>query len=72
MAKKLTKRKAKKILKEGVAHGKKLTAKQKKFFGAITGGKGPRRKTKRKHKKKSIIDLYLKICYNSNVCDSPS
>ena len=39
MAKKLTKAKAKLILKEGVARGKKLTAKQKAFFGARAGGK---------------------------------
>lgn len=38
MAKKLTKAKAKKILKEGVAHGRKLTKKQKKFFGARASG----------------------------------
>lgn len=30
-----TKAKAKKILKEGKAHGKKLTAKQKRFFKAV-------------------------------------
>ena len=37
--KKLTKAKAKKILKEGVARGKPLTKKQKGFFGARAGGK---------------------------------
>lgn len=31
---KLTKAKARKILKDGTVHGKKLTAKQKRFFGA--------------------------------------
>ncbi len=31
---KLTKSKAKKILKDGKVHGKKLTIKQKRFFGA--------------------------------------
>ena len=31
--------KAKKILKEGVVHGKTLTPKQKGFFGARAGGK---------------------------------
>lgn len=44
MGKKLTSHKAKKILKEGVAQGKKLTGRQKKFFGAIAGGQKPRRK----------------------------
>jgi len=34
MPKKLTKRKAKKILKDGKIRGKKLTRKQQKFFGA--------------------------------------
>ena len=38
MAKKLTKAKAKIILKEGVVRGKKLTKKQKGFFGARAGG----------------------------------
>ena len=36
---KLTKAKAKKILKEGVVRGKKLTKAQKGFFGARAGGK---------------------------------
>ena len=31
-------KKAKKILKEGIARGKKITKKQKGFFGAIAGG----------------------------------
>ena len=44
MAKKLTRAKAKKILSEGVARGKKLTRKQEKFFGSIAGGQRPRRK----------------------------
>jgi len=49
----LTKSKAKKILRENMAHGKKLTAKQKKFFKAAAGGhlkkttKTKRRKQKR-------------------------
>lgn len=38
MAKKLTKKKAKIILTEGSVRGKKLTKKQKGFFGAIAGG----------------------------------
>ena len=39
MAKKLTKTKAKKILKHGSVRGKKLTKKQRGFFGARAGGK---------------------------------
>lgn len=39
-----TPQKAKLILKEGVARGKKLTAKQRKFFAAIVGGEKPKRK----------------------------
>jgi hypothetical protein len=38
---KLTKGKAKTILREGRARGKKLSKKQKKFFGAIAGGQKP-------------------------------
>ena len=38
MAKKLTKAKAKEILKHGKVHGKPLTKKQKGFFGARAGG----------------------------------
>ena len=38
MAKKLTSAKAKEILKDGTVHGKDLTPKQKRFFGAIAGG----------------------------------
>jgi len=41
MPKKLTSKKAKKILKENRARGKKLTKKQKKFFGAVAGGQKP-------------------------------
>lgn len=41
-AKKLTSKKAKKILKDGTAQGHKLTAKQKRFFGAVAGGQKPR------------------------------
>ena len=37
MAKKLTRAKAKKILKDGMVRGKKLTAKQRGFFGAKVG-----------------------------------
>jgi hypothetical protein len=42
--KKLTAKKAKKILKDNSAQGHKLTGKQKKFFGAIAGGEKPRSK----------------------------
>lgn len=41
---KLTARKAKTILKEGKAKGRKLTAKQKRFFGAVASGQRIRRK----------------------------
>lgn len=41
---KLTATKAKKILSDGMVKGQKLTAKQKKFFGAIAGGNKPKRK----------------------------
>ena len=37
----LTARKAKEILKDGTAHGKPITKKQKGFFGLIAGGKDP-------------------------------
>ena len=38
--------KAKKMLKEGSAHGRKLTKKQKKLFGMIAGHKRPTRMSK--------------------------
>ena len=44
---KLTSTKAKKILTDGTVHGKPLSAKQKKFFGAIAGGQKPKRKKRR-------------------------
>lgn len=37
--------KAKKILEDGEVRGKKLTKKQRGFFGARFGGKGSKRKT---------------------------
>ncbi len=40
----LTKAKAKKILKDGSVRGKKLTAKQKRKFGAIAGGQKERKR----------------------------
>jgi hypothetical protein len=39
LAKKLTRKKARKILKDGSVRGKKLTAKQKRFLGARASGK---------------------------------
>jgi hypothetical protein len=36
--------KAKEILRDGTAHGKKLTKKQKGYFGVIAGGKKPKKK----------------------------
>lgn len=37
----LTREKAKEILKDGSVRGKKLTDKQKRFFGLIAGGNRP-------------------------------
>lgn len=51
MVKKLTKRKARKILRDGEVHGKPLTKKQKGFFGARAGGAPVKRKRKAKRKK---------------------
>jgi len=45
MAKKLTVNKAKEILTDGSVHGKPLTLKQKRFFGAIAGGAPIKSKT---------------------------
>lgn len=42
----ISRAKAKKILKEGVARGKKLTPKQKRFFGARAGGAPIKKKRK--------------------------
>lgn len=44
MAKKLTKKKAREILSHGSVRGKKLTAKQKRLFGARAGGQKLRKK----------------------------
>lgn len=44
MAKKLTKTKAKEILKHGTVHGKPLTEAQKGFMGARAGGQPVKRK----------------------------
>lgn len=43
MAKKLTAKKAKEILKDGTVHGKKLTTKQRGYMGAVAGGKARKR-----------------------------
>ena len=48
--KKLTKAKAKIILREGKIRGKKLTRKQKGFFGLIASGKKATRLRKKKKK----------------------
>lgn len=48
MAKKLTQKKAKEILEHGEVHGKKLTEKQRGFFGARAGGQSVKRKRKSK------------------------
>ena len=47
MARKLTKAKARLILKEGKIGSKKLTARQKRFFGHIAGGGVPTRLRKK-------------------------
>jgi len=47
MAKQLTQKKAKQILKEGLARGKPLTKAQRGFFGARAGGAPVRRKKKK-------------------------
>lgn len=44
MPHKLTREKAKKILRDGTVHGRPLTKNQKGLFGAIAGGKKPTRK----------------------------
>lgn len=41
---KLTMKKAKKILEDGKAHGKKLTKRQKAFFSVVSEGQKPKRK----------------------------
>lgn len=50
--KRMTVKKAKKILSHGTVKGKKLTTKQKKFFGTIASGKATRSSLKRKRKSK--------------------
>jgi hypothetical protein len=44
VAKTLTSKKAKKILEDGSVRGHALTAKQKRFFGAVAGGQRPKGK----------------------------
>jgi len=48
----LTKAKAKKILADGKANGKRLSAKQKKFFKALSSGLFSKKKGKKNAKKK--------------------
>lgn len=43
MAKKLSTAKAKEILRDQSVHGRPLTGRQKRFFGAVAGGQKPRR-----------------------------
>ena len=45
MAKKMTRRKARKILHDGTVHGRPLTEKQRGYFGAVASGKARKRKT---------------------------
>ena len=52
MAKKLTKAKAKKILKHGEVKGHKLTAKQRRFMGARAGGQPVKRAASKTRKRK--------------------
>lgn len=47
----LTPQKARKILEDGKIRGKKLTPKQRRFFGAIASGKKVKRNGKKKRKK---------------------
>ena len=44
MARKLTKKKARKILKDGTVHGKPLTKKQRGLFGVAASGKKLKRR----------------------------
>lgn len=44
----LSKAKAKTILKDKTIRGKRLTPKQRRFFGAVAGGQRPRKGRKRK------------------------
>jgi len=55
MARKITRKKAKKILGHGTVRGKKLTAKQKGFFGARAGGAPVKRKSSGKRKKAKSV-----------------
>jgi hypothetical protein len=43
MAKKLGRRKARKMLHDGTVRGKKITARQRRFFGWVSGGRKRRR-----------------------------
>ena len=48
MAKKLTSKKARMILKDGKVRGKKISRKQQKFFGAIASGEKPHKEAMHK------------------------
>ena len=65
MAHKLTSKKAKLILKEGTAKGKKLTSKQKGLFGLIAGGGKPTRLKNPKRKRSKKITQKGKTIYGS-------
>lgn len=47
MAKKLTKKKARKMLHDNMAQGKPLTEKQRGYFGAVAGGKAKKKGPKK-------------------------
>ena len=51
--KKLTKAKARKILKDGTVRGHALTKKQRGYFGIIAGGGKPRSKKRKTSRKRS-------------------
>lgn len=62
MAKALTSKKAKQILKDNSANGNPLTKKQKGFFGAVAGGsssKNPYAKAKKAIERKSKKDSVM-------------
>ena len=45
MAKRLTARKSREILRHGEVHGEPLTSKQRRFFGAVAGGQMPKHRS---------------------------
>lgn len=52
MAKELTPDKARKILRDKSVKGRKLTAKQKRFFGLIAGGGRPDKRSKARRRRR--------------------